>query len=409
MAGATIDHLVAATTFLTAFFIFVSLFTQTIQTAVIYQRHRQLAIKCSDLLDNMLLNPGYPFDWGESNATPTSFGLQDPEFSQYRLSPFSIMRLNSSVGEPVYYPKTGLWYSNITLGFGNFLLVPYTEVVNYSTVARLLGVNGSYGFQLTLTPLVTVSISEVQAENPLILKVEVAGTGSPLSNALVNWCLLSVSGQGSYPSYTTDYGNATTDEEGVALLNFPNIDGESDSYALIAYARLSGLLGVGYYEHVNHDENYVVPFVSDFERREIIIAHSYDVHGGDNPAEISYNATFLVLTEDFTLREIPLENSTGKIGRINYGEGHPYKTIQIPTYNPGILVITYRKSAVETGVIAMPWGINSLGFSVTFGENPFGREWVATDIRQVIVNDLPYQVKLALWDLSGYPVIGGWW
>ena len=406
MAGATIDHLIATTTFLAAFFIFVSLFSQTVQTAVIYQRHRQLAIKCSDLLDNMLLNPGYPADWGKSNATPTSFGLQDPEFSQYKLSPFSIMRLNSSVGEPVYYPKTGLWYSNITLGFGEFLLVPYTEVVNYSTVARLLGVNGSYGFQLTLTPLVTVNISQVQARNPLILKVEVAGTGSPLSNALVDWCFLSVSGQGSYPSYTTDYGNATTDEEGAALLSFPGVDGESDSYALIAYARLSGLLGVGYYEHVNHDENYVVPFIYDFESRKVVIAHSFDVHGGANPAQISYNATFLVLTEDFTLREIPLENSTGKI---NYGAGHPYKMIQIPTYNPGILVITYRKSAVETGVISMPWGINSLGFSVTFGGNPFGREWVATDIRQVIVNDLPYQVKLALWDLRGYSVIGRWW
>ena len=85
MAGATIDHLVSVVVFLGALVLFISLFNQTIQTAIIYQRHRYLATKCSDLLDNMLLNPGYPENWGRSNCTPASFGLQDPEFTQYRL------------------------------------------------------------------------------------------------------------------------------------------------------------------------------------------------------------------------------------------------------------------------------------------------------------------------------------
>jgi hypothetical protein len=406
MAGATIDHLIAVTTFLTAFFIFISLYSQTLQTAIIYQRHHQLAIKCSDLLDNILLNPGYPPYWGQQNSTPTSFGLQDPESPQYVLSPFSIMRLRSSTGEPVYYPKTELWYSNITMGFGNFLLVPYTEVINYSTVLGLLGINGSYGFQLTITPLIVVSISEVQPTNPLTLAVNVSGKGFPLANAIVNYCFLTVStGGGSYPYYTIEYGTALTDEKGVVLLNFTDVNGLADSYALIVYARLSGLLGVGYYEHIIHDENYVVPFIGDLERREVIIAHSYDVHSGDAPAEISFNATFVILTNNFTLREIPLENSTG---RINYGEGKPYKKITIPSYNPGILIITYRKSAVETGVILMPWGLSSMAFPVTFGGDPSNQEWVATDIRNVIVNDIPYQVKLALWDLRGFSIVGGW-
>ena len=53
----------------------------------------------------------------------------------------------------------------------------------------------------------------------------------------------------------------------------------------------------------------------------------------------------------------------------------------------------------------MPWGISSLGFPVTFGENPSGQEWVATDIRQVLVNKVAYRVQLALWSLGGYGVI----
>ena len=410
MTGSTIDHLVSLMVFLGAILLFMGLFNQTIQTAILYQRHRALATKCSDLLDNMLLNPGVPLDWGKSNCTPTGFGLQDPEFTQYRLSPFSLMRLMSSTGSPVYYPKTGLTYSNITMGFGNFLLVPYTKAINYSTAARLLGTNGTYGFQLTITPIVTVSISETQPKNPLKISVQVAGKGFPLSNAVVSYCFLTVSltgGEGAYPAYTIKYGNTTTDAKGSVLLEFAEVKDDKVCYAFIAYAHLSGLMGVGYHERVTSDKQYIVPFIDDLALRRVLIAHSYDVHYFEPPnAALSYNATFVLLTEDFTLREMPMENSTGKTGRVNYGVGWPYGVVTIPTYNPGILVITYRKSAVEGGIILMPWGISSMAFPISFGGDPIGKEWVATDIRQVLVNSIAYQAKLALWSLQGYQVIG---
>jgi hypothetical protein len=408
MTGATIDHLVSVTVFLAAILLFISLFNQTIQTAILYQRHRALATKCSDVLDNVLLNPGCPLEWGKTNSIPTSFGLQDPEFTQYRLSPFSLMRLYSSSGTPVYYYKTGQYYNNVTIGFGQFLLVPFSEAINYSTVTRLLGVNNTYGFQLSMTPIITISIEEVQP-NPLTLTVEVMGAGFPLSNATVSYCFLTVDatgGGGAYPAYTTYYGTIYTNDEGSVSITISGFDGTDESYALIVYAHLSGLIGVGYYQHVVYNENYVVPFISDFGKREVLIAHSYDVHGGSNPAEIAYNATFVLLTEDFMLREIPMENATGKVGKINYGEGQPYKTATIPTYNPGILIITYRKSAQETGIVVMPWGIGSMAFPVTFGETPSGKEWVATDLRQVLVNGIAYRAELSLWSLEGYQVVG---
>ena len=407
MTGSTIDHMVSVTIFLGAILLFIGLFNQTIQTAILYQRHRHLATKCSDLLDNMLLNPGYPPYWGRSNSAPTGFGLQDPEFTQYKLSPFSLMRLRSSTGELVYYPKTDSYYSNITMGYG-FLLVPLTHAINYSTAARLLGINGTYGFQLTITPIITVSIEESQPKDPLILSVSVTGMGFPLANAIVSYCFLTVregGGGGPYPSYTMEYGTDFTNEKGSVLLNFPTVKRDV-SYVLIVYAHLSGLVGIGYYEHATYENSYVVPFIEDLEERRVLIAHSWDVHGGSSPAAIHYNASFVLLTEDFTLREMPMENSTGKIGKINYGEGNPYKSITIPTYNPGLLIISYRKSAQETGVVLMPWGISAMAFPVAFGDNPFGREWVATDIRQVIVNKIAYQAKLALWSLEGYGVIG---
>jgi hypothetical protein len=409
MAGSTIDHLVSLMVFLGAILLFIGLFNQTIQTAILYQRHRSLATKSSDLLDNILLNPGVPLEWGKSNVTPTGFGLQDPEFTQYRLSPFSLTRLMSTAGAPVTYAKTGLTYSNSTAGFGNFLLVPYTKVIDYPTAARLLGTNNTYGFQLTLTPIVTVSISETQPKNPLKISVHVTGNGFPLSYSTLSYCFLTVSlpgGEGSYPAYTMRYGNASTDETGSALLEFTEVNDEKTCYAITAYARQSGLIGLGYHERVTSDKQYVIPFIDDLATRRVLIAHSYDVHYLAPPdAELSYNATFVLLTEDFVLREVPIENFTGKTGKVRYGAGNPYGVVTIPTYNPGILIITYRKSATEGGVVMMPWGISSMGFSVTFGEEPSQEEWVATDIRQVVIGKIAYQAKLALWSSQGYQVV----
>ncbi|MEM4704080.1 MAG: hypothetical protein QXJ02_03330 [Candidatus Bathyarchaeia archaeon] len=406
MAGATIDHLVSVTVFLSAILLFIALFNQTIQTAILYQRHKQLANKCTDLLDNILLNPGYPLEWGKTNKTPTSFGLQDPEFTQYRLSPFSLMRLCSLTGTPVYYPKTGNTYSNITIGFGNFLLMPHTSVINYSTAATLLGINNTYGFKLTVEPLISVSVTETQAEDPLKILVTVSGAGFPLVSANISYCFLKIdlSSGGAYPSYGVSYGTAVTGNEGKALLNFPEITSPDTSYAIIVYAQLGGLTGVGFRQRVSSTQQYALPFVENIEEGKVIIAHSYDVHYFGPPvAEISYNATFVILTEDFTLREMPL--GEGKIGKVNYGEGQPYKTVTIPTHNPGILIITYRKSAVEGGVILVPWGISTLAFPIVFGDEPKGAEWVTTDIRQVVVNGIAYQAKLALWSMEGYQVV----
>jgi hypothetical protein len=406
VAGSTIDHLIAMTIFLGALLIFISLFNQTIQTAILYQRNRAIATKCSDLLDNVLLNPGYPLDWGKNDSAPvTIFGLQDPEFTQYRLSPFSLMRLQSSLGEPIYYPGTGQWYSNITMGFGDFLLVSNAKVLNYSTVAKLLGINNTYGFQLTIVPIISVTIREMNAGNPLTLNVTVTGKGFPLADATISYCFIDVieKGKGQYPSYNVMFNSSYTDEKGLALLSFDDVDSK-DSYGIIVYAHISGLIGVGYHQRVTGYTKYIIPFVESFEEGRVILAHSYDVHYfGPPESAVFFNATFLHLSEDFTLREV--ENYKGRIGKVNYGNStkFEYVNITLPP-EPGILIINYESNN-EYGVILMPWGINSLAFPVVFGEDPSGKTWVATDIRQVLVGKIAYQAKLALWSLEGYGMV----
>jgi hypothetical protein len=404
LAGSTIDHMIAMTVFIGALLIFISLFNQTIQTAVLYQRNRAVATKCSDLLDNMLLNPGYPLEyegncpkeWGKLNCTPTIFGLQDPEFSQYKLSPFSLMRLQSSTGQPIFYAGTNQYYSNVTMGFGSFLFVSFADALNYSTVAKLLGVNNTYGFQLTLTPIVSVSISESRAGNPLTLNVNVTGNGIPFANATISYLLIKVK-SGDFPSYEIfPSNNSRTNSQGACVLSFQNVS-TSESYAFIAYARLGGLVGVGHYQRIKAD-SHVVPLVESISDRRVILAHSHDIYNtGVSP--VSFNATFVLLSQDFSLRRVSIEDSAGEVGQ---GE---YTSLAVPTFEPGILVVTYQSDG-KTGVALVPWGISSMGFTVVFGENPSGKEWVATDIRQVIVGNVAYQAKLALWSLEGYGVIG---
>jgi hypothetical protein len=353
----------------------------------------------------MLLSPGIPVNWGQTNIDPTGFGLQDPEFTQYKMSPFSLMRLNSATGTPVYYYKTGLSYSNITVGSKNFLLVSNTSVIDYSLALRLLGINNTYGFQLTMNPIVTVEVTEDHAASPLRLSLDVQGTGFPLANAKITCCLITVSlSGGAYPSYNTIYRSEDTDEQGSATLVFNEVTDADLSYAFIAYAHLGGLVGVGYYERVSLEEEYVLPLVDSISEGRVLIAHNFDIESSNPPsAEVKYNASFVFLAEDFTMREMPLENSAG---HVNSGAGQPYEIVNIPTDNPGILIITYRKSANEGGIVMMPWGVSSLAFPIVFGGDPAQQEWVATDMRQVTVGGIAYQAKIAVWSLEGYQVVG---
>jgi len=412
MTGATIDHLVSVTVFLGAILLFIGLFNQTIQTAILYQHHRSVATKCSDLLDNMLLNPGNPLDWGKSNCIPTGFGLQDPEFMQYRLSSFSLMRLLSSSGNRVYYSQTGKWYSNVSWGIGGgYLLLPESECINYSTASKLLGTNGTYGFQLTIKPTLTVDITEVQM-NPLKLKIQVKGPGFPLSGATLTYLMFwanTVNPESGVPILNFNSSSLEADLSGIAYKEFSSdpylrVDNNRTAYTFIVKACIGGLYGIGYKsrETITSSGN-IIPFVESYENGTVLLAHKFGKNDpSGNEGAVFFNSTFYILPENFSPMQFEIQNSSGLV---NYGQGKSYQRITIPTSNPGFLVVGYRKGN-QFGMVVMPWGIGTIGVSVVFGDNPSGKEWVATDIRQVLINKIAYQAKLALWSLQGYQVIG---
>jgi hypothetical protein len=391
-----------------AILIFIGLFSQTMQTGITYELHTALSTKTSDLLDTILLNPGLPVNWSQRDDAIVGFGLQNPDFSQYKLSSISPMRLTSFAQSPVYYPRTGAYYSNNSAGVGSCLLAQSAKSFNYSTVSKLLGINGTYGFQFTLSPTIAVSIDKTSTGAPLKLSVNAEGTGYPLANAPLSYNLILVNQDANnYPSYSTINGAVATDPAGFAQLNFPGIDGESQSYALIVYSYLNGLKGMGYYVHeLPSFTKTLILLIDSFQNRTITIAHGDSV--GQPPQApsyslLSYNASFVLLTEEYTLRQVALDQSSA-VGKVFYdsSSGQNYSSINLPN-NDGILIVTYKgTSSGQYGLVLVPWGLSSLGFPLTFGGNPIGQDWVTTDIRQTTVGGISYQAKLELWNLQGY-------
>jgi hypothetical protein len=388
-----------------AIVLFIGIFNQSMGTAVVYQQHKACATKTSDLLDTILLNPGFPSNWGQSDLNISSFGLHNPESAQYKLSPFSLMRLTSSEQAPVYCDRNGIYYNNLTSGFGSCLLTPVdngnVNSVNYSWASELLGVDGTYGFQLTLTPTVTVSVEKTSTGSPHEFLVSVNGAGSPLAYANVSNSLLLVNQEGAYPSFSMINGKNNTDATGSARLPpFVGVDGESESYALIVYVHLYGLRSMGYFVHGSEGfSDSVVPLVESFENGIINIAHSSAL--GESPAppsaQLNYSASYVILTKEYTLSPVEL-NDPDAVGVVDSESDFP--SITLP-FDEGILVLTYKNDAGDCGIVLAPWGLSALAYPVTFGGNPAGYDWVATDFRQVTIGEVSYMAKLALWRLGG--------
>lgn len=402
MTGATIDHMISVTILIAALLVAMLTYSNMFATAIDYDLNRQVATKASDIMNTICLSPGSPTDWGETNTSILGFGLQDPEVGGYALSPYSLMRLNtvSSGSSPVYYDKTDTYYNNISTNYGHAILTPIGDCINYTTAAELLGINGTFGFNIAVTPILNVTVSQVDT-NPLKLNVQVHGSGLPISGATLNYYIFHITKVDDleYPFIITHTNVTQTNAYGSADIVFSDVTGDNPVYSFTAYASLGGLNGVGYYtSNTISDDQFIIPFIEDYDEGKIILAHSWDVLFPGQSAEVKFSANFYVLTPDFQLQLVDLNCS----GHLNSGEGFPFVSTQIPTSEVGLLVISYLKSANQMGSIIVPWGIGALGVSASFGAGigSTGYGFVATELRQVTIDSISYQVKVSAWKLG---------
>ena len=411
MAGATIDHMISLTILIAALLIAMMTFNGLFASAIEYDRNRQVANKAVDLMNAICLSPGSPATWGETNETLLGFGLQDPDAGGYILSPYSMMRLSSgnNGSQLLEYPLgSGIFYNNITAKYGDSILTPLGDCVNYATVSELLGLNGKYGFNIEIEPTLNVNISKVFGYGHLALKVDVSGSGLPLVGATLNHYLLHVDNVKGDLNIIPYSGVNLTDSFGSLLLEYEDVDDVLDAYNFIVYVSFGGLTGVGYYsqDDLGDHPQYIVPLISDYDEGIVIMAHSWGVHDyTETPVPaVDFNATFFVLTSDLQLHQVEIENSTSEItGKLNYGNstGNSYVTTGLPTSEVGFLFISYQGSN-DLGSVVLPWGIGSLGVSVPFssGIGSEGYHFVATELRQVTIDDISYHVKVSVWKLG---------
>jgi len=401
MSGATIDHMISLTILIAALLIAMTTYTGMFATAIDYDRNRQVANKASDIMNTICLSPGNPTDWGKTNSSLLGFGLQDPEAGGYALSPYSIMRLKTASNDSqiVEYTKTpGVFYNNLSASYGHGIFTPVSDCVDYTDAAELLGINGTYGFSVDIVPTLDVSVSPVLGGGHLILNVNVTGSGLPLSGATLNYYLFHVDGLSIVP-YS---GVNQTDSFGRALIEFGTI-GEDKAYSFAVYVSIGGVNGVGYYTQntADSDLQYVVPLIQDYAEGEIILAHAWDIFEDSGiQSAVHVNATFFLLTSNFQFQEVQIDCPNGPL---NFGDGQPYFTIQIPSSEVGLLIITYEKSTNKVGSVILPWGVGTLGVSASFDGgigSSSGYDFVATELRQVTIDDISYQVKVSAWKLG---------
>jgi hypothetical protein len=396
--------MVSVIVLLAAIVLFVGLFDQTLTVAVNYQRNTSTANKCDNLLDEILLTDAPP-----TSGSPEWFGLQGSTLPTYNLDPFFLMRLDSSAGTPVSYQKTGQTYSAIITKPSNYLLYPYNDAINYSTVLALLGLKGTCGFQLSLTPTVNITITQIST-NPLSLSLNARGISFPLANAMVNYLLLPISLSNNYPAFETidnQMGTTQTNQVGsTPTITFSNFYPNSNlTYVFVALAYLDGITGIGYYVNPPEGSQSIVPFLDPSSTFNVTLANSNDVPttSASNNA-LYYNSTFIFESENYAFEQTSI-GSSNSFGSVTSGPGYSPVSITMSGYTPGILVVAY-KNAGNSGVVMMPWGFSSLGFSLTLGTPPINQSWIATDLRQVEINGVSYQATLSLWSTQSYGGMG---
>ncbi|HMK94998.1 MAG TPA: hypothetical protein VK536_06300 [Candidatus Limnocylindrales bacterium] len=398
MSGVSVDHVVSIIILLVAVMLFVGLFDQTLSSAVNYQRNSTTAKECDDLVDEMLLTSAPPI-----SGTPAWFGLQGSMLQTYNLDPFLLMRLDSSAEPPLSYQKTGQTYSEIKANPNTYLLYPYDDMINSSTALALMGLNADYGFQLTLTPTINVSISEASA-NPLTLSLFVTGASFPLANSWVNCLLLPISlnANTNCPEFgTVQTQSVQTSNLGQASVTFANfVPNPNLTFVVFAYANLDGISGIGYYVNPPVGSQSIIPFLDPLSTLDVTLANSNDVPTTSTSAStLYYNSTFIFESENYQFEQGSIGGSSS--GSVTSGPGNLPPSISMGDYTPGVLVIAY-KNAGNSGVAMMPWGFSSLGFSLTFGKLPVNQSWIATDMRQVEINSVSYQATLYLWSTQSY-------
>lgn len=199
-----------------------------------YVSETTLQTEAEKIVDQLLLNPGDPPDWGVNAVCPSDIrvlGLASSQGGPYELDANKLIRIyESSVG-------------NLT-GFSQ---------LDLDSVAKLLGIYGKYGFSIRITPVLNVSV-RARSENSYEVSVK-THEQLPVANAKVRGLLIVPRVEGNAVIYYVEEAEAYTGYDGRVLLNLTTgVEGVGrvlsvyvDFYGIknVAITEISGSTGYG--------------------------------------------------------------------------------------------------------------------------------------------------------------------
>ena len=93
---------------------------------------------------------------------------------------------------------------------------------------------------------------------------------------------------------------------------------------------------MGYYVHDSQSfTKTIVPLIDSFQNGTILLAHGDSVGQPPQPpapSQLNYNASFVILTDDYTLRQVQLDQPAA-VGEVDYGIGSGQENVSITVPN----------------------------------------------------------------------------
>lgn len=227
-----IEYIVSGFIYVLLIFTILSFLLPTLSYRAIYTFEGQLQLEADKIVNQMLLNPGDPSDWGITAVYPNDiriFGLALNRGEAYELDANKLIRIYENQIE------------NLT----------DKTIINTETIAKLLGIYGRYMFSIRLMPALNITTHEVSEYiYKTIIKTH---EGIPVPNVKVRAIFLTAYidnvGEENATFYVEDEITTITNYKGEAFLNFTSLISEVNGkdligWALIIYADFYGMKSI---------------------------------------------------------------------------------------------------------------------------------------------------------------------
>jgi len=386
MTGTLYDHLTAVIIIGTLFVVAVVAVPTISYVNLLYVDQQQLRNVALGALKTMLLDAGYPTDWGSyqvfSNSTVERFGLAlDDSSSFYVLDPDKVSRL--LIDNPA--------------GF-----------VGYETIRDRLGLQ-DYGFNLRILPPFNVTINDGRPVDLASMRsgVQVLVTynndGRPIPNAGVKAKILYTKSKDASQFYWATPVSNTTNALGRCKIKDSSLPADVQDFVLVLTVTVADLATVSAtYMAGFHQQTAAASIIGDTVKLWI----PEDAIPSEQPRGKRLIMSVTSVTEDEV--SIIHEGGNEQEDKMNWGQGSPYSDINY-TF-PGMcyeeslfLIFTIRVSIGKEGGLALVLFLgprpNWLGARVqAFGDTTGATSASAVKVqRTVIISGMTYIVELTLW------------